>query len=218
MRHELRPEDIEVFSEAITHFFNTCTGETANVRSAYLIEHGPAVLWNDFNGLIEISGAYTGSVCFSAPRALLSHVLLKMGESVFTDDRHADIVGEIANTLSGRARRHFGEGLSIAPGQLSFELVESIFLDESDDIVTANMEGINRLGSDIGIGDFGTGHTSIVSLLKIKPKRLKIDRQLVIPVLSARTEQALIRSIIDIARSLGIETVAEGVETMAHAE
>lgn len=118
MRHELRPEDIEVFSEAITHFFNTSTGETANVRSAYLIEHGPAVLWNDFNGLIEISGAYTGSVCFSAPRALLSHVLLKMGESVFTDDRHADIVGEIANTLSGRARRHFGEGLSIAPPRL----------------------------------------------------------------------------------------------------
>ncbi|MGH6808710.1 MAG: EAL domain-containing protein, partial [Ensifer adhaerens] len=108
--------------------------------------------------------------------------------------------------------------LSIVPGQLSFELVESIFLDESDDIVTANIEGIKKLGIDIEIDDFGTGHTSIVSLLKIKPKRLKIDRQLVIPVLSARTEQALIRSIIDIARSLGIETVAEGVETMAHAE
>ncbi|MGF6172504.1 bifunctional diguanylate cyclase/phosphodiesterase [Ensifer sp. 4252] len=110
------------------------------------------------------------------------------------------------------------EGLSIVPGQISFELVESIFLDESDDIVTANIEGIKKLGIDIEIDDFGTGHTSIVSLLKIKPKRLKIDRQLVVPVLSARTEQALIRSIIDIARSLGIETVAEGVETMAHAE
>lgn len=118
MRNELRSEDIEVFSEAISHFFNTCTGEAAHVRSAYLIERAPAVLWNDFNGLIEISGDYRGSVCFSAPRALLSHVLLKMGESVFTDDRHADIVGEIANTLSGRARRHFGEGLSISPPRL----------------------------------------------------------------------------------------------------
>ena len=49
-------------------------------------------------------------------------------------------------------------------------------------------------------------------------KRLKIDRQLVVPILSARREQALVRSIIDIARSLNIETVAEGVETMAHAE
>ncbi|KQS96282.1 EAL domain-containing protein [Rhizobium sp. Leaf386] len=109
-------------------------------------------------------------------------------------------------------------GLSFAPGQLSFELVESIFLDESDDIVTANIEGIKKLGIDIEIDDFGTGHTSIVSLLKIKPKRLKIDRQLVAPILKSRNEQALVRSIIEIGRSLGIETVAEGVETMDHAE
>lgn len=118
MRNELRPEDIEVFSEAITHFFATCTGETASVRSAYLIEQGPPVRWNDFNGLIEVGGEYRGSICFSAPRALLSHVLLKMGETVFTDDRHSDIVGEIANTLSGRARRHFGAGLDISPPRL----------------------------------------------------------------------------------------------------
>jgi EAL domain-containing protein (putative c-di-GMP-specific phosphodiesterase class I) len=110
------------------------------------------------------------------------------------------------------------QDLSFKPGQLSFELVESIFLDESDDIVTANIEGIKKLGIDIEIDDFGTGHTSIVSLLKIKPKRLKIDRQLVAPILNSRNEQALIRSIIEIGRSLGIETVAEGVETMAHAE
>ncbi|MDQ0319424.1 diguanylate cyclase (GGDEF)-like protein/PAS domain S-box-containing protein [Pararhizobium capsulatum DSM 1112] len=110
------------------------------------------------------------------------------------------------------------QGLSFTAGQLSFELVESIFLDESDDIVTANIEGIKKLGIDIEIDDFGTGHTSIVSLLKIKPKRLKIDRQLVAPILGSRKEQALIRSIIEIGRSLGIETVAEGVETMAHAE
>lgn len=110
------------------------------------------------------------------------------------------------------------EGLSIAPGQIAFELVESIFLDESDEVVTTNIEGIKKLGIDIEIDDFGTGHTSIISLLKIKPKRLKIDRQLVAPVIGARMEQALVRSIIDIGRSLGIETVAEGVETMAHAE
>lgn len=118
MPHELRPEDIEVFAEAITHFFSTATGEVASVRSAYLLEPGAAVLWNDFNGLIEIGGDYRGSVRFSAPRALLSHVLLKMGETVFTDERHGDIVGEIANTLSGRARRHFGDGLRIAPPRL----------------------------------------------------------------------------------------------------
>jgi EAL domain-containing protein (putative c-di-GMP-specific phosphodiesterase class I) len=109
-------------------------------------------------------------------------------------------------------------GLSIQPGQIAFELVESIFLDESDDVVLSNIERIKALGIDIEIDDFGTGHTSIVSLLKLKPKRLKIDRQLVAPILSSRNEQALVRSIIEIGRSLGIEIVAEGVETMEHAE
>ena len=118
MRPELRTEDIEVFSEAITHFFATCTGEAASVRSAYLLEPGEPVLWNDFNGLIEVSGDFRGSICFSAPAALLTHVLLKIGDSEYTSERQGDLVGEIANTLSGRARRHFGEGLEISPPRL----------------------------------------------------------------------------------------------------
>ena len=107
--------------------------------------------------------------------------------------------------------------LEIIPGEISFELVESIFLDESEDVVIDNLKRIKELGIDIEIDDFGTGHTSIVSLLKLKPKRLKIDRQLVMPILDSPQERALVRSIIDIARSLGVETVAEGIETMQHA-
>jgi len=107
--------------------------------------------------------------------------------------------------------------LQIAPGEISFELVESIFLDESEAAAAGNLERIKELGIDIEIDDFGTGHTSIVSLLKLKPKRLKIDRQLVMPIVNSPQERALVRSIIDIARSLGVETVAEGVETMQHA-
>jgi diguanylate cyclase (GGDEF)-like protein/PAS domain S-box-containing protein len=107
--------------------------------------------------------------------------------------------------------------LDIPPNQISFELVESIFLDEHEDIAATNLKQIKALGIDIEIDDFGTGHTSIVSLLKLKPKRLKIDRQLVMPILHSPQERALVRSIIEIARSLGVETVAEGVETMQHA-
>ncbi|WP_137132315.1 EAL domain-containing protein [Rhizobium sp. FY34] len=107
--------------------------------------------------------------------------------------------------------------LAITPGRIAFELVESIFLDESEDVVTDNLERIKALGIDIEIDDFGTGHTSIVSLLKLKPKRLKIDRQLVMPIITSPQERALVRSIIEIAKSLGVETVAEGVETMQHA-
>ena len=107
--------------------------------------------------------------------------------------------------------------LSIKPGTISFELVESIFLDENDDQFTWNVDQIKALGIDIEIDDFGTGYASIVSLLKLKPRRLKIDRQLVTPILASPTQRHLVGSIIDIGRSLGIEVLAEGVETMEHA-
>src|SRR5690606_18993044 len=75
--------------------------------------------------------------------------------------------------------------LRFEPGRLAFELVESIFLDETDDMVRWNAEQIKELGIDIEIDDFGTGYASIVSLMKLKPRRLKIDRQLVNPIVSS---------------------------------
>ena len=106
--------------------------------------------------------------------------------------------------------------LKIKRGTVSFELVESIFLDDSDDLVTWNIEHIKLLGIDIEIDDFGTGYASIVSLLKLRPRRLKIDRQLVSPIVESEQQRQLVASIIEIGRSLGIEVIAEGVETMEH--
>jgi chemotaxis protein CheX len=111
----LRSDDIEVFSEAISHFFATMTEERANVRSAYLLEEQEPIVRDDFNGVITVSGGYIGSVTFSAPRALLNHVLLRMGEQQLSDEHRRDVVGEITNTLSGWARRHFGDRLRISP-------------------------------------------------------------------------------------------------------
>ncbi len=107
--------------------------------------------------------------------------------------------------------------LIIPKGKVSFELLESISFDESDMTVLSNIEQIKKLGIDIEIDDFGTGYASIVSLLKLTPRRLKIDRQLVIPILTSAKQRQLVASIIDIGTSLGIEVIAEGVETMEHA-
>jgi diguanylate cyclase (GGDEF)-like protein len=107
--------------------------------------------------------------------------------------------------------------LDIQPGTLSFELVESIYLDENDDAFSQTIDEIKALGIDIEIDDFGTGYASIVSLTKLKPRRLKIDRQLVIPIVRSEAQRRLVQSIVDIGKSLDIEIVAEGVETMEHA-
>ncbi|MCR6502222.1 EAL domain-containing protein [Shinella sp. CPCC 101442] len=107
--------------------------------------------------------------------------------------------------------------MNIRPGSLTFELLESISFDTADDGLRQAIEEIKALGIDIEIDDFGTGHASIVSLLELSPKRLKIDRRLVQPLLESTSQQSLVRSIIDIGKVRGIETVAEGVETLDHA-
>ncbi|WP_037470048.1 EAL domain-containing protein, partial [Sinorhizobium fredii] len=81
----------------------------------------------------------------------------------------------------------------------------------------SNIRRIKELGIDIEIDDFGTGYASILSLLKLTPRRLKIDRQLVLPLLESPQQRRLVESIIDIGTSLGIEVIAEGVETHEHA-
>jgi EAL domain-containing protein (putative c-di-GMP-specific phosphodiesterase class I) len=109
-------------------------------------------------------------------------------------------------------------GFSLTPGTVSFELLESIFLDDTDEVVSQNIERLKRLGIDIDIDDFGTGHASIAGLLKLKPKRLKIDRQFVLPIVESAEKRRLTSSMIDMAKALNIEVVAEGVETLEHAQ
>ena len=107
--------------------------------------------------------------------------------------------------------------LDIRPGTVAFELVESIFLDDHDELVEWNVNQIKELGIEVEIDDFGTGYASIVSLQKLKPKRMKIDRQLVAPIVKSKQQRKLVESIIEIGKSLGIEVLAEGVETADHA-
>ncbi|MDF1601754.1 EAL domain-containing protein [Mesorhizobium sp. YIM 152430] len=108
--------------------------------------------------------------------------------------------------------------LDIEPGRISFELVESIFLDEHDDRLMHHVDELKSIGIDVEIDDFGTGYASIVSLLKLKPQRLKIDRQLVQPIVGSLAQRQLLGSIIEMGHSLGIQVLAEGVETMEHAQ
>ncbi|MBP1848664.1 bifunctional diguanylate cyclase/phosphodiesterase [Rhizobium halophytocola] len=107
--------------------------------------------------------------------------------------------------------------LKLPKGKVSFELLESISFDDRDEVTASIIARLKDHGIDIEIDDFGTGYASILSLLKLAPRRLKIDRQLIRPVVHSPSQRRLISSIIDIGRSLSIEIVAEGVETMQHA-
>jgi EAL domain-containing protein (putative c-di-GMP-specific phosphodiesterase class I) len=102
---------------------------------------------------------------------------------------------------------------------VAFELVESIFLDDGEQSKSINrtIQHLKKLGVDIEIDDFGSGHTSIVSLLRLNPTRLKISQDLVKPLPRSRLQRKLLQSIIEMAKALDIGIIAEGVETMEHA-
>jgi len=108
--------------------------------------------------------------------------------------------------------------LSIQPGRVAFELLESIFLDESDDAMADNIAAIRELGIAIDVDDFGSGHASILSLIRLNPNRLKIDRQIIKPIVDSHAQRRLVRSIVEIGKSQGIEVCAEGVESAAHVD
>ena len=107
-------------------------------------------------------------------------------------------------------------GIDVPAGALSFELLESIFLDDCNETVARNLRLIRTLGIGIEIDDFGTGHASIVSLLRTGPGTLKIDRELIAPLTTTVEQRRLVGSIIEMGKSLGIKVVGEGVETRAH--
>ena len=103
-------------------------------------------------------------------------------------------------------------GLGPLPGKLSLELLESNFLDDQVDVVSDNILAARAAGLEIEVDDFGTGHASIVSLLRLKPDRLKIDKALVEHMAGSGTQAQLLKSIVEIGHMLGISITAEGVE------
>jgi diguanylate cyclase (GGDEF)-like protein/PAS domain S-box-containing protein len=108
--------------------------------------------------------------------------------------------------------------LGLPPDSFSFELVESINLEDPDEDFATKIKQLRDLGIGIEIDDFGTGHASVSGLLKLRPDRFKIDRHLVSPIVESPEQRRLVASMIDIGRALGIGVIAEGVETLEHAQ
>ena len=102
--------------------------------------------------------------------------------------------------------------------RLCIELLETVLLDIDRDEAVWQLDAWRERGVDIEIDDFGTSHASIVGLQKIRPDRIKIDRQLVQAGCATPEGQIVLRSMIDMARSLSVGIIAEGVEDDAQSE
>ena len=99
------------------------------------------------------------------------------------------------------------------PRGLKFELTESLVV--TDFAQTAQqMKALRTLGISFSLDDFGTGYSSLVCLRNLPIDQLKIDHSFMRGVLTDRNDAAIVRSIIALSGSLGLQVIAEGVETL----
>ncbi len=128
---------------------------------------------------------------------------LRMGINLFGAQFRVDnLVEQVISAL----KRH-----GLPPEAIELELTENIALNH-DTIVLEALKKLRAYGVGIAFDDFGTGYASL-SLLKTYPlSRIKVDRTFVQGIIPSVREASLVRGILDMARSFGLETIAEGIE------
>ncbi|WP_026604100.1 EAL domain-containing protein [Methylomonas sp. 11b] len=100
----------------------------------------------------------------------------------------------------------------LSPNRLKLELTESLVLDDIDDAIV-KMQRLRDFGVRFSMDDFGTGYSSLYYLTKLPIDQLKIDQSFVRNITLSQSDAVIVQTIIGMADNLGIESIAEGVET-----
>jgi diguanylate cyclase (GGDEF)-like protein/PAS domain S-box-containing protein len=119
--------------------------------------------------------------------------------------RHSSFVGHLLDVL---------EAAGIAPGRLELELTESVLIDDME-MTIAKMTQLKQRGIRFSLDDFGTGYSSLYYLKGLPLDQLKIDQSFVRDIMNDQNDATIVKTIIALGGSLGLDVIAEGVETAA---
>ncbi len=115
----------------------------------------------------------------------------------------SDLVGAVRSALADAG---------VPAGRLTLEITENAF-PENTRLLSDTLNQLGELGVRLSVDDFGTGWSSLSKLKELPVQELKIDRSFIFALADDATDHSIVRSILDLARSLGLTVVAEGVET-----
>jgi diguanylate cyclase (GGDEF)-like protein/PAS domain S-box-containing protein len=168
------------------------------------------------------------------PVAEESGLIVPLGEFVLrealaTVTRWRELTGEplyVSVNLSPNELNRPGTGLRVAevldatglpPESLRLEITETVLVD-ADEQVRSNLAALVDRGVSVGIDDFGTGYASMSYLKRLPIDFVKIDQSFVAGLTTSREDHAIVRATLELARSLNLTTIAEGVEEDAQLE
>ena len=104
---------------------------------------------------------------------------------------------------------------ALDPHVLKLEMTESVLIEHGHTVLEL-FSRLHAMGIKLGIDDFGTGYSSLSYIHRFPIDTLKIDRAFVSKIDSDEKDQGLVKTILAIAQTLNLETIAEGIETPAH--
>ncbi len=158
----------------------------------------------ELNGLIAPLGRWVlETACAEAagwPAGL--HIAVNLSPLQF---RQGNLTDEIVDTL-----RRTG----LAPNRLELEVTEGVLLEDSGPVLQT-MYALQALGVSITLDDFGTGHASLSYLRRFSFNKLKIDKSFIRNLQEDPQSRAIVEAVLLLSRRLGLNVVAEGVETQA---
>jgi diguanylate cyclase (GGDEF)-like protein/PAS domain S-box-containing protein len=162
------------------------------------------------NGLILSVGAWVlRQACAQAAQWHRQGYRLQMSVNVsMRQVASTDLVNDVVEALAASR---------LDPGAVTLEVTESVLMRDADATV-AHLRRLKEVGVKIAIDDFGSGQSSLTYLRRFPIDELKIDRSFIAAIDGSRESTALLYTLVELGRTLGLSTVAEGIETVSQLE
>jgi EAL domain-containing protein (putative c-di-GMP-specific phosphodiesterase class I) len=162
------------------------------------------------NGLILGVGAWVlQKACAQAARWHRQGYRLQMSVNVsMRQIASPDLVNDVVEALAASR---------LDPGTVTLEVTESVLMRDAEATV-AHLRRLKEVGVKIAIDDFGSGQSSLTYLRRFPIDELKIDRSFITAIDGSRESTALLHTLVELGRTLGLSIVAEGIETCSQLE
>ena len=213
LRHALQGDQFVLYyqpqGDDITHL----TGAEALVRWRHpqrgLVSPGDFIAVAEASGLILPLGRWVlhaacTQLALWAAQPGMAHLIISVNVSAreFRQPKFAEEVRHVINETGANPRR------------LKLELTESVLVEDVEEIIS-KMNVIKELGVSFSLDDFGTGYSSLSYLKRLPLDQLKIAQEFVRDILIDSNDAAIAKMVIVLAEALGLQVIAEGVETAA---